>query len=987
MADHGSPEDSAASFCVYTGFIDEGIERYLWHLEDEPKKEVAECLLGEFSFEELDLARGKLFDRAVEYENGRNRGESDRDDRPPNDGGERAASNPFILIKRRAIFRVAFDLCEIYLFLIGKAKAFPTNMLRRQTMGPSECLLANAIDQLEMIPERSVNASTTSDNAIDQDIIANDPHTPQIPTIIIKDTNNETVIVADQSGIHQNGNHDDEYDDGKSGFWDVNETVDLMEKTSYTRLLCDPDTVVSHRKIDRINKADEGLSFVLFSEPKMTPKANTTCTKIQRSSPGDEHESEPYRPGDYTTNRDLSTAMRSRDVGRLEYFFVPAPREKTKQPGCPKKHRTCDKKESKSTSGDSQSSFLKELDELHDRVIASTPKIAPKDLTRTEAPEIAKQTLEKPTTLSNKPGVNMATQTQPNVIPDCPVLKSEFDSQMESVDRSLTDHERRVRSNEIWRTRNERKVDRIDAEYHHQMKVLCESNKGMVGDIKTLRESVSDIKESNSVMANDLITLKNVVDEMKEKMERCVCTERVEQIPSSGDDTPGCKRTRKEYNTSRSLRRTMTRTVSTPIKKDTMPTKRATRKKGENIYRSLMRVAKKVISPQNWQTKQPKSTNMAENTTPIQLRTSPELVRDSPPIDALDLRTSNGRETGMIGVGSPNYGTPFPGVQRSKPMDVSWADEDNEDTQAIEFYLSTVKNGDEDQTNPQPTQQQAVSEYTHDALKDGQSKMPPMKQVESQTAKESVPTSRSGTSVAESVRDRISSNRYENTKSREDSLKNVEVGRSTTPVENRPSQRDAETSRLPLKKPAWGQKDDAIAPIPSQNSKPAQDPRVPKPSAAPQKHTSNAQGSPPDNRVRHASRGSLVKVVGKNGWTTVMRVPGKSGLKPLQAGNMRPKKDIFVRGLAATIYDSKEEMEEAVREYCEERGVGIFYMRIMPLQPGSDVANCKIGVAEEDADTVMDDDFWPKKVTVREWRFNPKDIPQFGMAPDRKEDF
>ena len=128
-----------------------------------------------------------------------------------------------------------------------------------------------------------------------------------------------------------------------------------------------------------------------------------------------------------------------------------------------------------------------------------------------------------------------------------------------------------------------------------------------------------------------------------------------------------------------------------------------------------------------------------------------------------------------------------------------------------------------------------------------------------------------------------------------------------------------------------------------------------------------------------------MKVVGKNGWTTVMRKNPAGPKPPLQAGNFRPKCDIFVRGLAATIYESKEEMEDAIREYCEERGVGIFFMRIMPIQPGSDVANCRIAVAEEDCDKIMDDTFWPEKVTVREWHINPKDNPVGGAAPEKKD--
>ena len=62
--------------------------------------------------------------------------------------------------------------------------------------------------------------------------------------------------------------------------------------------------------------------------------------------------------------------------------------------------------------------------------------------------------------------VDMATQTGPKEISDPPVKQTEFSSQLEYVDGTLTNHERRIRTTEIWREKQDRKVDKIDADFY-----------------------------------------------------------------------------------------------------------------------------------------------------------------------------------------------------------------------------------------------------------------------------------------------------------------------------------------------------------------------------------------------------------------------------------------------------------------------------------------------------------------------------------------
>ena len=73
-----------------------------------------------------------------------------------------------------------------------------------------------------------------------------------------------------------------------------------------------------------------------------------------------------------------------------------------------------------------------------------------------------------------------------------------------------------------------------------------------------------------------------------------------------------------------------------------------------------------------------------------------------------------------------------------------------------------------------------------------------------------------------------------------------------------------------------------------------------------------------------------------------------------------------MRNLKTDNYNGPEDMADAVQDYCEERGIGVFFIKVMAsLYEG--FANIKLTVATCDYATVIDSDFWPPNVSPREW--------------------
>ena len=932
MAGHDSPDDSVASFCVFTGFIDEKIERYLWHLEDEPKKDVAESLIGDFSWQELEFARVKLFENASPFENGARIEGLNVERQWGITSDEKTITNPWILKKRRAITKTALDLCDIYLFLTGRMKGFPTGMIKRKAMGPYEKYKAIVSKQLEPIIERRVfiddeevetppEAPTSMDTGSSIETEGDERPVPSPCADLIQQ---EECIGEDMD--FSNILDDDECD---PGFWVIHPCTVPDNVTCVDRSMTNwrkEEEKMAVGKKESISGKGEEKSFILFEELCETVEVRGVVDLPTCKSQGTANDTMngTTHPCDHTMHEELTRAVTAKPIGPGEFFAVTVPKKVTAEKTTVSPVKSVVGNED-ATEDISQSSFLKELDELHERIILSVQK-----LPNAKVPDKPKK-------------VTMATQTEPNVIPDLPVLKSEFDSQMETVERSLTDHERRMRSSEMWRSKNEKKVDRIDAEYHNQMKIVCASNSEMVSDIKFLKKAVKD---------------------MGEKLDKCVCAGCKGRSPCSGDETPSKKRIRRESGYQRSSCRGKGRVVSTPVRKDELLKKKNGARKSEGIYKSLMRVARNVISPRS--NLRHMSIVSSQSVDVVEVA-SPSVPEKS--VSALDLRMCPGPEDKDIqrntAGGSHITSTPMPGQAGENVVELSWADEDNEDSRAIVSYLSEMEKNDgcDDIVHTEDDQSKQTG-VENGRMADVEKDKPIVEKAPVGHPVRGGADYTRQTSVAESVKMRVASAWGGAPKKQ-----NIENSEPVTPasegmgektddgtkskqraVANGSTRNEVINGGGKQKVPAWGKPNELVM-------------------------TDNA-GPPTPKRSP-----TLVKVVGKNGWSTMMRKNGK--YPPLQAGHMRPKKDIFVRGLAATIYGSKEEMEAAVRDYCEERGIGVFYISIMPIQMGSDVANCKIGVAEEDLAQVMEDGFWPSKVLVREWFYNPKDKPNNPNQQDR----
>ena len=129
----------------------------------------------------------------------------------------------------------------------------------------------------------------------------------------------------------------------------------------------------------------------------------------------------------------------------------------------------------------SQESFLLEIQEIHEKALASSPRV--------QTTTAHKPCASKGTSVST----NMATQTGPVAIPDPPVKRSEFSAQMEYMDRALTDHERRMRTAEILRDSQEKKVDKNNAELFMLYSEMRDAHNGMLSDINDLKKVLSDL--------------------------------------------------------------------------------------------------------------------------------------------------------------------------------------------------------------------------------------------------------------------------------------------------------------------------------------------------------------------------------------------------------------------------------------------------------------------------------------------------------------
>ena len=84
------------------------------------------------------------------------------------------------------------------------------------------------------------------------------------------------------------------------------------------------------------------------------------------------------------------------------------------------------------------------------------------------------------------------------------------------------------------------------------------------------------------------------------------------------------------------------------------------------------------------------------------------------------------------------------------------------------------------------------------------------------------------------------------------------------------------------------------------------------------------------------------------------------------------QREIYIQGLDMEGFSSYNEMEELVHSYCVKRGIPVIFMKIIPAKYDRAQVGCKIAVREEEFERVMQEEFWPEDVTVREWRRKPR---------------
>ena len=121
--------------------------------------------------------------------------------------------------------------------------------------------------------------------------------------------------------------------------------------------------------------------------------------------------------------------------------------------------------------------------------------------------------------------------------------------------------------------------------------------------------------------------------------------------------------------------------------------------------------------------------------------------------------------------------------------------------------------------------------------------------------------------------------------------------------------------------------------------------------------------------------GNQARIVTRNGWSPPDRKRKRTktsprAYPPLRASKNKPYRDIFVRGLETDGYEGPEDMEDAIQDYMDDRGVTVFFVRVIS-QPEPGLANVKVTVNDVDLLKTLDYNFWPEGASAREWFTKP----------------
>ena len=94
---------------------------------------------------------------------------------------------------------------------------------------------------------------------------------------------------------------------------------------------------------------------------------------------------------------------------------------------------------------------------------------------------------------------------------------------------------------------------------------------------------------------------------------------------------------------------------------------------------------------------------------------------------------------------------------------------------------------------------------------------------------------------------------------------------------------------------------------------------------------------------------------------------------PLKGKPATSNRDVYLQGLDVGNGNGEDDMLDSVKAFCISRGVTPLFVRIIPVKYDCTRVGCRLTVSEEDFERVIDEEFWPEDVSVREWTQRPRD--------------
>ena len=928
------------------------------------KKEVIDDLVEDFCFEELKDARSKLFDRAMAKVKAELRhGNRDRTKAIVGRRVSRNAASPWTLINRRLITLIASDACELYAYCVSDDSDFPYKILKRQPLTSAMQITEMSESDLEVIREDEVLAVQThaATSYYEHD---------RSSTIETRPAHDTTCILITRTDVNNMKSVEGSYElfSELSQMQSPNKsTIDSEDNMSVTMppepaeiTLGISDCIATLRDgWDGSDTSEISPHANLHTSPMVyaeyIPEVAIPSTSIVADAP--------------SLSKYADMSSRLPDTPRPHDNGAEAQSDQGSEQQQPPKTITPPRRTKEVTTSTclldlSQESFIKEILEVHDRVVCSSPIELPKKAS-----------------IREKGSIVMATQTEPNVIYDPPVKHSEFESQNGYVERSLTDHERRLRFNESWREKNERKVSQIDAEYYTLYTNLKADQELLYAEHVELKKVLTDILTGKVAIPRPPDTEDSMGPKQPALGTQGVGRDTTEPPPCVlPDPSPA--------------------TPSTPA-----DPKGGAKKKGSSVVNSLMKAAMRAI-PQHRPSPAPpvpancgKELRYIEKTTEVsanpQPRTEPAPKAPTNPPKPTDTRVRSNPQMGATArrrdayveipddgpsiwdISPPNDAVfpplPEPGepkdhTQRaSTPMagkcdlDQSWADIDDEASQTISVYLAEIK----EKGDPLVKANRNPDDNTGNAAARPTGKMAP-----AGAAVKPTETSKTTNGSAAPPKPTVAPDSTRTSARAQQSLRNNNNNATSDAV--RPPTRAQQADR-PNNYPGRPAGD-------KQNHVNKDGGRY----GGARPKTQSIGKSPASSGILLIDYGSRNKkdngnkVVTRNGWYVETKKRKRTRTvsnpsRPLRGAKVKAQKDIFVRGLISEGYETVENFEDAICDYCEARGVEVYFIRITSqMEPG--IANVKISICEDDLDEALDPAFWPENVTVREWyRDNSKD--------------